>query len=88
MPHFFLLLGRDVACASVLAAADFSALVALLLARILPAAEAAFTPVCPVLAGACDSALAAAVFPVFLVFLGASLLVSVLLAAVAALAPV
>lgn len=67
-----------------LPAADFSAFVALELFSVLPAAEAAFGPLWPVLLGACASALAAADFSAFVAF-G---FLSVLPAAEAALEPV
>lgn len=80
--YFFF--GRIGVCASVLAAAVFSALVALGFASVLPAAEAAFAPVWPVLLGACDSALPAADFSALVAFA----LVSVFAAAEVAFVPV
>jgi hypothetical protein len=82
MDHF--LPRRDGVCDNVLAAADFSAFVALGLLSVLLAAEAAFAPLWPVLLGACVSALAAADFSAFVAF-G---FLSVLPAAEAALEPV
>ncbi|WP_198533274.1 hypothetical protein [Streptomyces sp. AcH 505] len=74
----------EATCASVLAAADFSDLVAFLLFRTFAAAVAAFLPVVPLLLGAWETALADAVFLALVAFLS----FSDLPAAVAAFSPV
>ena len=80
--HFFLL--PEATCANVLAAADFSVLVAFLLFRTFAAAVAAFLLVLPLFLGAWETALADAVFFALVAFL----LFSDFPAAVAAFSPV